>query len=138
MLRPTREDYIKELTLWLGTPWKAQQAHRGLYTDCIGLIIGSFKNLGYEFDYPVDYEQTPNGFELLDRLESYGFTKTSVPSIGDLAIYRFNGIPHHVGVVYSGSLFIHASRFKKRVALDSLETYKKWLVCYLDSSKYLM
>jgi cell wall-associated NlpC family hydrolase len=59
---------ITEARDWLGTPFKHQAKLKNIGCDCIGLVAGVLKNLGFDINkyYTSNYSETPDG-EMLER-----------------------------------------------------------------------
>jgi cell wall-associated NlpC family hydrolase len=59
----SRSAIVTEATSWVGTPFQHQGRTKGPHggVDCVGLIIGVSKNLGYyPQDVPHNYQKQPN------------------------------------------------------------------------------
>lgn len=76
--RFTSEDLVREARSWIGTPYVAQAAMKGVGADCVGLIIGVWKACGLiPQDYsPGAYEENDAG-KLVTELVSLGFSEVA-------------------------------------------------------------
>jgi cell wall-associated NlpC family hydrolase len=107
-------DVIEAARGYLGTPWKHQARVRGVGVDCIGLLVGAYRDAGYAIEDVKDYGRNPNPRRFLHHLARQ-FTRVSgrdamwassdpaawqyaIP--GDLLVFQFVGpdLPQHVGI----------------------------------------
>ncbi|MBN2741052.1 MAG: peptidase [Rhodobacteraceae bacterium] len=102
---------------WIGTPYLHQASHRGVGSDCLGLLRGVWRTLyGAEPAvlprYSPDWGE-PAGDELLWRVMALHFVPARGEHLGDVILFRMraNGVAKHLGIV-SGlaeqGAFIHA------------------------------
>ena len=66
---PTRDEIVAAARGWIGTPYRHQGALKGVGCDCLGLILGAWRELGGGFDgavprYTPDWAEA-NGRETL-------------------------------------------------------------------------
>jgi cell wall-associated NlpC family hydrolase len=92
----------------LGTPFHHQGRVAGMGLDCIGLIIHAMQVAGYEVADCTDYGRQPEGEKLHDALIAHGFKTVKKIQAGDVLLFRFNGMPQHVGIALSQSSMVHA------------------------------
>jgi NlpC/P60 family putative phage cell wall peptidase len=106
----TRQDYIDQARLWLGTPFRWQADYRGLGCDCKGLITGVARELGLpEADHPhfkkADYSPRVDP-DFLKRALSETLSPVDNPLPGDVLLLILGGKPQHMGII-GGSTLIH-------------------------------
>lgn len=126
----TRAAVIAEALTWVGTPWRHQAAHKGVGTDCIGLIGG----IGLALDLPGArewaatpefhaYGRTPDPAllalgcdRLLDRLALFAARP------GDILLFAFERDPMHFAVVVADAprQIVHAYAQRRRVVRQRL------------------
>jgi NlpC/P60 family putative phage cell wall peptidase len=102
---------------WIGTPYLHQASHRGVGSDCLGLLRGVWRTLyGAEPavlpPYSGDWGE-PAGDELLWRAMELHFVPAQGAHLGDVVLFRMraNGVAKHLGIVSalgSKGAFIHA------------------------------
>ena len=102
---------------WIGTPYLHQASHRGVGSDCLGLLRGVWREIyGAEPAglpaYSADWGE-PAGDEPLWRVMALHFVPAQGEHLGDVILFRMraNGVAKHLGIV-SGlaeqGAFIHA------------------------------
>ncbi|MGK7898813.1 MAG: hypothetical protein AB4372_35665 [Xenococcus sp. (in: cyanobacteria)] len=63
------EDFLKEAETWEGTPWKANEAKKGIGVDCVRFPYAVAIASGINLVDPGNYSNTPQGEKLLERLD---------------------------------------------------------------------
>lgn len=111
----TRQQIVTEALRWIGTPFQHNQSCLGKGCDCIGLVIGVFKNLGcLPSDYfPAPYSQQWHAHKneelLLHRSAEMGFIpKDGQPAGADLLVFKFGRVCSHAGIYLGDGSFVHA------------------------------
>ena len=63
------EDFLEEAHSWLGTPWKHNEACKGVGVDCVRFPYAVAIASGIKLLDPGNYSNTPQGEKLLNRLD---------------------------------------------------------------------
>ncbi|MDJ0579101.1 NlpC/P60 family protein [Crocosphaera sp.] len=107
--------FLKEADEWVGTPRMDGQCKKQVGCDCVGLLIGVAKEIGYlpgDYKEP-NYYQTARGDSLVKILEKHlkltDRTKDSF-IVGDIVVIEYGNQLTHVGIIYSENLIIHSHR----------------------------
>ncbi len=114
---------LKEVTSWLGTPYKYGASNKGKGTDCSGFVSGAYKNA-----YNIKLNRTSSSMVLdvnkVDRNEL---------ECGDLLFFaNENGSIYHVAIYLANDQFIHSATSKNvGVKTDNLNStyYKQHFFC---------
>lgn len=100
---------------WIGTPYHHQASHRGVGTDCLGLVRGVFRDLyGIEPEalQPYTRDWSVSGTETLLAAAARNLeTRWNLPPrAGDIVVFRYRArfAAKHCGIVASETAFIHA------------------------------
>jgi cell wall-associated NlpC family hydrolase len=118
----TREQVLQAARKYLGVPFQHQG--RTMYgIDCIGLIVMVAHDLGYTKDDVSDYGRIPNGRRLMKGLEQY-LDHAETPQMGDIMLFKFERIPHHVAF-YTGEGLIHSYEASTKVVEHAMDEYWK-------------
>jgi cell wall-associated NlpC family hydrolase len=122
---------------WIGTPFYAHQAVKGVGTDCIHLARAVFEESGLlkpgesKFpEYALDGGEHYDCSKIVSWLsQSPKFRqKSEVPEAGDLITISAGRVVHHVGVMTGPSQFVQALRRYGVVEVDLRdETWMKRL-----------
>ena len=103
-----RRELVKNARAWLGTPWKHNQACKGVGVDCIQLGRVVCESVGIEPFVYENYAQTPIKDELLKTFDNHpNFKRSDRILAGNILIFRVSGIPHHVGIATGNDTMIH-------------------------------
>jgi NlpC/P60 family putative phage cell wall peptidase len=108
------DSLVEEIRTWKETPWHHQASLKGVGTDCVGLLLGTYQNVtGKKIPYALDYHRLPlPGREnrIRDELLKYCY-EVPVEDVqkGDVLLFTFisNGA-NHVGLYTEENQFIHA------------------------------
>ena len=103
----THDKIVEVARLWLGTPYHHQQHVKGVGTDCLGLIVGIYKELYGEVPtVPLNYSNNwmeSTGKELMLQYANEYLTKIPMGSIrpGVVALFRMHtyGLAKHAGII---------------------------------------
>ncbi len=114
----TRSKIIEAARDWIGTPWRHHQRNKTKGCDCVQFILGVGKELGHPIPEFPNYYRSPEGDELLFKLElvlEKIDPKEALP--GDVLVFKntFKGLPHHVGFLSYNNKLIHADQRAGRV-----------------------
>lgn len=127
-----REIAIKEAREWLNTPWQHHQRTKGVAVDCVGLLMAAADASGVGFGEVENYYRTPNGDALLERFQGL-YKQVSDRAPGCIVLFRFAGVPHHVGLMTGRDTFIHASFSDRKVIEQSFDPFwERRLVAVFD------
>lgn len=118
---PDRTDVIAEARSWIGTPWVASGAAKGVGANCLGFFAGVARNVG--LDMLADAFVPYGGFALppqpADLLR--GLCRHLVRTPGaqarpaDLLLFDLGGGLRHVAMLTAPQTIIHAYQSKGRV-----------------------
>ncbi len=112
----TRDEIIAATQSWIGTPYRHQASHKGIGTDCLGLLRGVWREvIGPEPEALPPY--TPNWAEALKQetlLDAARCHLIEIPlsqaGCGDVLLFRM-GLGHpakHCGILAAPDRLIHA------------------------------
>lgn len=115
-----RQDFVKEIRTYVGTPFGHQQRKPGIFIDCAGVLICASKSLGYEFDDLTNYSRTPSQFDVLSKIISSGFYDITLEEVipGDIVLMAYEGNIQHIAVITENNpdiYILHAVTGKKVV-----------------------
>jgi cell wall-associated NlpC family hydrolase len=131
------EAIITAARTYLGTPWKHQARCKGVGVDCIGLLVGAYREAGYAIKDCTDYGRNPNPKRFLKHLSGQFWRASgsdewdnradphawqfAIP--GDVLVFFFAGValPQHVGIC-TGSAVIHTYQTAGAVAEHALSS----------------
>jgi NlpC/P60 family putative phage cell wall peptidase len=109
--------YVQAARGWIGTPYLHQASHRGVGTDCLGLLRGIWREvLGGEPEaippYSRDWSE-PSGEERLWHAARRHLCPSRVEAAGDVVLFRMRAgaVAKHLGVqaqTGAQASFIHA------------------------------
>lgn len=113
-----KRELIEAARSFKGAAWR-HQGRRSDVMDCIGLVVLSFKAIGFEFEDEVGYGRTPYNQRLRAALIKRLGDPVSPPLIpADVVTMRWNGEEMHVGIITDhpeGLGLIHCSRVHKGI-----------------------
>ncbi|WP_332461172.1 NlpC/P60 family protein [Acuticoccus mangrovi] len=100
---------------WIGTPYHHQASARGVACDCVGLIRGVWRDLGYAPATPMpaysrDWGDATGNEGVLAAAGAHLVARpTGTPEPGDVVVLRWRaaGLAKHAGI-FAGNTFIHA------------------------------
>ena len=111
---------------WLGVRWRHQGRTVRDGVDCIGLCICVARECGYSVPNATGYARRQDGSQLMAALSTH---LSPVPkgqgSQGDVALFRDDGFPVHVGILALRrgiQTVIHAHARRRQVLEEPLET----------------
>lgn len=93
---------------WENTPFVHGASLRGVGSDCLGLVLGVLREVGYDFEQPP-YQLTPNEQDeaaLSAALES-NLVRLVEPLPGAVLQFRWRGLATHLGICTERG-FLHA------------------------------
>ncbi len=113
---PTRQQIIQTARTWLNTPYHHQASTKQIGTDCLGLILGIYKELYGNLpetlpNYSPDWAESSNIETMLNGAQKH---LTEIPihtaKPADIAIFRFrpNTIAKHAAILMPENKMIHA------------------------------
>jgi cell wall-associated NlpC family hydrolase len=116
----TRQEIINAARKYIGVPFQHQG--RSMFgIDCIGLIVVVAHELGYTDDDATGYGRVPNGRRLMKGLEKH-LDHSETPQMGDVLLFKFDRLPHHVAF-YTGDGLIHSYEAAKKVVEHRMDEY---------------
>lgn len=101
---------------WIGTPYRHQASRKGVGCDCLGLMIGIWRELYGEavavrLRYSPDWAETARGETLLDALrERCDELEPDAMRPGDILAFRWQAgsAAKHLALLAPGNRIIHA------------------------------
>lgn len=106
---------VRAATGWLGTPYRHQASRKGVGCDCLGLVLGVWRELYGEVPeqpgpYAPDWAAGGAGDPLLEAARRHCLAKAGRPEAGDLVLFAWKrGLPaRHAGIMVAPDRFIHA------------------------------
>jgi cell wall-associated NlpC family hydrolase len=111
----TRAQVIAEARTWVGTPYQHQARLKSVAVDCIGIVIGTARELGLVArDFDINgYSRQPDG-TLIETAGRY-MTRITQDEMqpGDVVAVAFDKDPQHFGILvdyrHGGLAIVHAS-----------------------------
>jgi len=101
---------------WIGTPYRHQASRKGVGCDCLGLLIGIWRELygqmaPVRLTYSPDWAETSSGEPLLEALRARcGELHLSEMRPGDILAFRWQAgsAAKHLALMASENRIIHA------------------------------
>jgi NlpC/P60 family putative phage cell wall peptidase len=118
---PARKDVIAEARSWIGTPWVASGAAKGVGANCLGFLAGVARNvgLGTLADAFVPYggfALPPKPADLLRGLRRHLVRAPGAQARpADLLLFDLGDGLRHVAMLTAPQTIIHAYQSKGRV-----------------------
>lgn len=121
--------FLKEAEEWVGTPRMDGQSKKQIGCDCVGLLIGIAKEIGY---LPVGYKepnyyQTARGDSMVNILSKHlrlTNKNSSLITPGDIVVLEYRQQLTHVGIIGLNNTFIHSHR-RLGVVKTELSSFRK-------------
>ena len=110
---------------WVGTPFRYKKSEKNIGCDCIGMAKSILAEYGYDIIIPQEYSYIVKSNILLDCIEASGIKETNRFSEINLAIFKLNSHPDHLGFVINGKELVHAYMQARKVVIHSFEGYWK-------------
>jgi NlpC/P60 family putative phage cell wall peptidase len=140
-----REAIAIEAREWIGTPYKHQASKKGVGCDCIGLVSGVGRALGFEdaAKFAADtrfrgYSKTPDARMLMQAVAEY---LEPVPLlkvlVGDILLMRFKDDPQHFALLVDRDglgYIVHSYAQAKKVVENRVD--EKWQDRIVGAFKY--
>lgn len=111
---PRRRAFIEEALSWVGTPYHHHACVKGRGVDCVHLLIGAAHGAGLtDIDFCPEeyrnYRRMALDDRLVEILDQY-LVKIAVGDLtgGDVVVFKIADHPQHVGIMVSGTHFVHA------------------------------
>lgn len=137
-----REAIVAEARTWMGTPFHHQASLKGVGCDCIGLVRGVARAVGFRDPFTTGeairfagYGRTPDPRRLLEACALY-LHKIPLPEAvaGDILVMRFVREPQHFALI-TGRLpdrMIHSHASVGRVTESGIDArwWKRVLGAY--------
>lgn len=120
----SRDDIVKEVLTWVGTPFHDCADVKGAGVDCGMLLVRVFCDLDILplFD-PRPYK--PQWFQHRDEPLYLGWLakyahKVEQPGLGDVAMYNFGRHAAHAAIIVGPGAIVHAFKPAGRVIRDDM------------------
>lgn len=86
---------------YLDTPWHHQGRLKGVGVDCIGLLVCSARDAGFQVEDVTNYPAEIKGPWLISELEAQcdRLPKAGPYELGDVLAFLFLDAPWHVGLI---------------------------------------
>tara|TARA_R100001086_G_scaffold217062_1_gene133375 strand:- start:52 stop:498 length:447 start_codon:yes stop_codon:yes gene_type:complete len=114
----TRQQIADVAKSYLGTPWLHQGRAKGKAIDCIGLLVGIAKEIGYPVRDREGYPLYPDDVSslLLEIIEEHKLKRTTEVKKGNILVFRIGRakFPSHVGVLVEEPDMVHAMNFRSK------------------------
>ena len=125
----TREQVVLEARTWLGTPFHHQGRLKNVGVDCIGIIICVANDLKLSDFKTTSYTRQPNG-DMLRALLAQELIEIPIEEIqpADIALFRFENEPQHVGFITDIGLLHSYMQVKKCIETSLDEIWKSRMV----------
>lgn len=127
---PNRAEIVAAARGWIGTPYQHQGSLKGIGCDCLGLLIGVWRELGGEAGAVPPY--TPDWAEAMGR-ETFAeglrahLTEIEVSAVkeGDLVLFRWRAhLPaKHAAILTAPDRMVHA---QERATVVEVPMNKWW------------
>lgn len=115
----TGDQVVAAARTWIGTPYLHQARCRGAGTDCLGLVLGVWKDLGGNFPAPVpaytpDWSEPEGREDLLTAARRFLQERPAgQEAAGDVLLFRMRTgrVAKHLGILAvpgPSARFIHA------------------------------
>ncbi len=123
---PARSDVVAEARSWLGTPWMASGAAKGIGANCLGFLAGVARNVGLDslaeaFEPYGGFALPPQPTALLCGLRRHlEHTPWRRAQPADLLLFDLGDGLRHVAMLTGPGTIIHAFQSKGRVVENRL------------------
>lgn len=126
MAEITRSQIADEALSWLGTPWHHHQCCKGAGVDCVQLLYGVGREIGFvPKDFVIEnYEPLARGSFLVRHLEKW-LVEVDTVGKGSVLLFANQGLLTHVGIMVDVDHFIHASAPSRKVILARLKDHRQ-------------
>lgn len=134
-----REEIVKEVREWTGTPYQHAQCVKGVAVDCGYLVIGVGKNVRLlSQDFKIGYYSkqwlvnTQLDF-LMNCLEEGNFKEKSIKdmTIGDIGVFNLKNVLCHVAIITDKNLAVHAYNTRTISEVVEFTLSERWKKNYL-------
>ena len=118
------EEIILAARSWLGTKFHHQGRKKNVGVDCIGLVVGVAREVGFEVADRTDYCRQPHARELEKAL--LGYLNPCKIKVGAVALFTLGKEPQHVGIITdygAGFGIIHAYAQARKVVEHNLDSW---------------
>jgi len=111
-MAPTARQVIAAAEAWLGTPYRHQGRRRGVGCDCLGLVLGVWRDLhgrpppAAPADYPEDWPAA--GEEPLLAAARRHLAPLDAPLTGAVLVLRLQRPAAHLAILVADDALIHA------------------------------
>lgn len=109
---------VEEALTWVGTPYAYGHAEKGRATDCSGLVVTVFKEIG-------DIKLPRNSAEQANFCEEISEKEVDTADLVFFATGSDKKKVSHVGIMIDGNKFVHASGSKGVIISEMTTPYYK-------------
>jgi len=128
------EAFVDEARKLVGTPFHWGGRVPGYGIDCVGLVIMSAQNAGFEFEDKIDYQQRAKKIVLRHFAQALSEVTAWVP-IEDMEIHggdilsmtSYKGIVRHLGIYTFDDTIIHAHTEANKVVEQPFSHLEKYV-----------
>lgn len=111
-----RDRIVSAARAWIGTPYRHQASLRGIGADCLGLVLGVWRDLYGTLPeappaYSRDWAEASGREAFLEAARRHLVPSSdSVPKPGAVLLFRFrNGVPaKHAAIATTSTMMVHA------------------------------
>ncbi len=109
--------FYQEVQSWIGTPFAHQMQSKGMGADCLGLVIGAYRNLMKCDPFHVPPYAHPRiecaHFNLSCDFLKAGFVESNRAKMGHVVVFELKPRSRlHLGVLSEAGEFIHSHVFR--------------------------
>lgn len=122
----SRQQIADEARRHLGTFWLHQGRTEGVGLDCLGLVVVTARNLGFDVEDCVDYEMRPDP-DRLSRMVRKQLVEVAEPKLGSVLLLHFNHrtrTAFHFGIVTGPDSMVHGYAPARKVVEHPLS--ERW------------
>jgi hypothetical protein len=136
----SRLEIVKRARAWKETPYHHQAMLRGVGCDCLGLLGGVAKDIGFEIDMPMDYSMYPENYRLKEGMDEQ-LDSIEKPGVGSVGLFWFmdERYPQHVCIIsetadlITDCYMVHSYASKGKVVEHRLgRVWKRRLIQFYD------
>jgi cell wall-associated NlpC family hydrolase len=121
-----RSSVVIEALDWLDTPWHHHQCCKGFGVDCVQLLYGIGRSVGFiPSDYVIEnYEPLARGSFLVRHLDKW-LNEAEQIKPGSVLLFHVGGLLTHVGIAIDEYEYIHASHVDGRVVISPIGDFQR-------------
>jgi cell wall-associated NlpC family hydrolase len=132
-----RAAVAREARSWIGTPWAHAHCLKGHGVDCAMLLLAVYTVTGLVDPIdprPYDRQWYMHRDEpaFMKIVHDCGGHPVDVPSVGDIAMYKFGRHPAHGAIIVDEHYMVHAYSPAEAVILDVRHAMPDHFHCYMS------